>query len=83
MCFFFPEAVRSICFSLMYTTMHALHVRDGDIDVLVASYSDDCIRFLENDGAATPTFAINVVTTGADGAFTILGSDLDTDGDIE
>jgi hypothetical protein len=67
----------------MCTTMHASHDRDGDIDVLVASYSDDCIRFLENDGAATPTFTINVVTTGADGAFTILGSDLDTDGDIE
>jgi hypothetical protein len=53
------------------------------LDVLVASTSDDSIRYLESNGAAVPAFTTRVVTSVADGAYTVIGSDLDTDGDIE
>ena len=57
--------------------------RDGDLDVLVASTSDDSIRYLESNGAAVPAFTTRVVPSVADGAYTVIGSDLDTDGDVE
>ncbi len=65
--------------------------RDGDIDVVVASESDDKIAWHENDGAVVPGWTEHVLTvdpdaptTGAeglaDGARTVAVRDLNLDG---
>ncbi len=56
---------------------------DGDQDVISASLFDDKIAWYENDGAASPTFTLQTITTAANGAQRMMPSDLDSDGDID
>jgi VCBS repeat-containing protein len=57
---------------------------DGDIDVLSASYNDDTIAWYENDGnVANPGFTKRVITSVADGAWSVFAIDVDGDGDID
>ena len=56
---------------------------DGDVDVISASYTDDKVAWYENkDG--TGTFGPQqVVTSGADGAKSVVAADLDGDGNVD
>jgi Ca2+-binding RTX toxin-like protein len=61
---------------------------DGDMDVLSASTSavtgsssDDKIAWYENDG--NQNFTAHVISTAADGAFSVFAADVDGDGDID
>ena len=63
---------------------------DGDADVLSASQRDDKVAWYENltinlNGSASPgSFgAQQVITTSADGAFSVYATDLDGDGDAD
>ena len=56
---------------------------DGDIDVLSASRDDDKIAWYENKGQSDPTFDEHIITTNADGAFSVFAIDLDGDTDID
>ena len=69
---------------------------DGDIDVLSASRFDDKIAWYENlsaptpetlgdgCGATAPTFPTqSVISTNADGAWSVIAADVDGDGDID
>src|SRR5262245_8246989 len=57
--------------------------RDGDIDVLSASFSDDRIVFYENNGASPPGWSAFVISSTADGARSVYAADVDGDGDID
>ncbi len=57
--------------------------RDGDLDLVTASMFDDKIAWYENlDGAGTFGPQL-VVTTAANGARSVVASDLDGDGDLD
>jgi len=56
---------------------------DGDLDVLAASFDDDTVAWHENGGGIAPTFAKHVITSAADGARSVVGEDLDGDGDLD
>jgi hypothetical protein len=56
---------------------------DGDLDVLSASMNDDTVAWYENDGGVNPTFTERVITTNADGAFSVFTGDVDGDGDLD
>ncbi len=56
---------------------------DGDIDILSASQFDDKIAWYENDGNPDPSFTVRIVSTNADGAFSVYAADVDGDGDID
>ena len=57
---------------------------DGDMDVLSACRSADTILWYENDGASDPSWSTgNVITTDADGVYSIFVADLDGDGDLD
>lgn len=55
--------------------------RDGDMDVLSASVSDDTIAWHENDGLES--FTSHVITSAANGAADVVAADLDGDGDLD
>ena len=55
--------------------------RDGDLDVLSASWMDKTIAWYENDGDSPPAFSRHVITTAADGAYAVHVADVDGDGD--
>jgi len=57
--------------------------RDGDTDVLSASYLDDKIAWYENDGASSPTFTSHIVSTSADLARSVYAANVDGDGDLD
>jgi len=57
--------------------------KDGDLDIISASYLDDKIAWYENDGNIIPTFSTHVVSTAANGAVLVVAGDLDNDGDID
>ena len=57
--------------------------RDGDMDILSASYGDDTIAWYENNGAANPTWAAANIVTNADGAHSVFAADMDGDGDMD
>ena len=57
--------------------------KDGDLDIVSASYLDDKIAWYENDGNIIPTFSTHVVSTAANGAVLVVAGDLDSDGDID
>jgi len=54
---------------------------DGDPDILAASRDDDTLRWFENNGNSPPTFTEHVIATDATFAQSIVGADLDGDGD--
>ena len=56
---------------------------DGDLDVLSASYDDDKIAWYENDGGSPPAFTSHVITTDANGAWSVYAVDVDGDGDVD
>ena len=55
----------------------------GNIDILSASQGSDKIAWYENDGGSPPTFTERVISTTADGAFSVFATDLDGDGDTD
>ncbi len=56
---------------------------DGDTDVLSASLFDDKIAWYESDGGSPPTFTERVISTTADGAFSVFARDVNGDGDTD
>ena len=56
---------------------------DGDMDVVTASRSNDTIAWLENDGAAVPSFTAHDIATNADLALGVYVADMDGDGDMD
>ncbi|MGE0696738.1 MAG: FG-GAP-like repeat-containing protein [Pirellulales bacterium] len=54
---------------------------DGDMDVLSASYTDDTIRWHENDGARN--FTAHTISSTANGAERVFAADVDGDGDTD
>ena len=57
--------------------------KDGDMDVLSASYDDDKIAWYENDGASPPVWTEHVISMVADGALSVYAADVDGDGDLD
>nr|WP_245210927.1 FG-GAP-like repeat-containing protein [Prochlorococcus marinus] len=66
---------------------HGIHVddmdADGDMDIVIASFTDDTVRWYENNGAADPTWSAANIATSIDGARDIEVLDLDKDGDLD
>ncbi|NER36457.1 MAG: hypothetical protein F6J93_21145 [Oscillatoria sp. SIO1A7] len=56
--------------------------RDGDLDVLSASFSDEKIAWYENNGGGT-FGAQQIISSNADGAGSVYATDLDNDGDLD
>ncbi len=57
---------------------------DGDLDVLSASEEDDKIAWYENDGTpAVGPWTGRVISTTANGAFSVYTADVDGDGDVD
>ena len=56
---------------------------DGDVDVLSASWNDDKIAWYESDGASPPSFTERVISTAANGAWSVFATDLDGDEDTD
>ncbi len=56
--------------------------RDGDLDVISASYGDNTIAWYENGGNGG-SWTERVITTLADGAWDVFTADLDNDGDLD
>jgi hypothetical protein len=64
------------------TSVYAVDVdRDGDMDVLSASYRDDKIAWYENDG--NQSFTAHTVSTTPNLPVSVHAADLDGDGDID
>ncbi len=57
--------------------------RDGDTDVLSASFNDDKIAWYESDGGSPPSFTEHVISTAAVLITAVFATDLDRDGDID
>lgn len=55
---------------------------DGDLDVVVASYNDDTVSWLENDGTLA-NWTRRVISAGAGGANDVVLGDFDRDGDLD
>ncbi len=56
--------------------------KDGDNDILVGSFTDDAVRWYENDGSGTfTTPASSLISTAGDGVASVYSIDLDKDGD--
>lgn len=58
---------------------------DGDSDLVAALANSDSVRWHKNLGGTPPSFDPTpiVLTTGADGAWSVATGDLDADGDID
>ena len=56
---------------------------DGDMDLISASVYDDKIALYKNNGSVNPIFTEEVVSTNADGAYDVIATDLDNDGDMD
>jgi hypothetical protein len=56
---------------------------DGDMDVLSASGSDDKIAWYENTDGAGTFGAQKIISTAADGAWSVYATDMDGDGDMD
>lgn len=56
---------------------------DGDLDVIVATFNDNTISWLENDGAENPVFTKNIISTTATGAQWVRVGDLNGDGFLD
>jgi len=57
--------------------------RDGDLDVLSASYTNYGVEWYENDGATPPSFTRRGISLPTDGAYSIVVADIDGDGDAD
>ncbi len=65
------------------TSVHTADLdKDGDLDILSASFNDDKIAWYENDGAGN-FGEQGIISTEADGATSIHTADLDKDGDLD
>ena len=58
-------------------------MHDGDMDIVIASFTDDTVRWFENDGAANPSWSATTISTELDGARQVEVFDLDEDGDLD
>ncbi|MFK8007683.1 MAG: T9SS type A sorting domain-containing protein [Saprospiraceae bacterium] len=56
---------------------------DGDMDVISASVGDDKIAWYENTDGQGNFSDQNIISTSADGAYSVHSSDLDGDGDMD
>ncbi|MBO8234154.1 hypothetical protein HA151_06450 [Prochlorococcus marinus XMU1419] len=56
---------------------------DGDMDIVVASFTDDTVRWYENNGEADPTWSAANIATSIDGARDVEVLDIDKDGDLD
>lgn len=56
---------------------------DGNIDILAASFFDNTLAWYENDGSAVPNFTIQVITTSASEASSVVVADIDGDNDLD
>jgi len=56
---------------------------DGDVDVLAASYDDDKIAWYENTDGAGSFGSQQIISTAADGAWSVFAADVDGDGDLD
>ena len=56
---------------------------DGDLDIIAADEGGDAIHWLENNGAANPSFTVNSLASSVDGPWHIFPIDLDQDGDMD
>ena len=56
---------------------------DGDVDVLSASLADDTIALYENLDGSGGSWSYHEISTAADGATSVLGIDIDGDGDVD
>ena len=54
---------------------------DGDMDVQSASLNDDTVAWYENSSGDGSTWVKRVISTNANGAFSVRAADLDGDGD--
>lgn len=54
---------------------------DGDIDIVSASFGDDMIAWHENTNGHGTFSTLHVISTEADGAWSVFTADLDGDGD--
>ena len=52
---------------------------DGDLDIIAADEGGDAIHWLENDGAANPSFTVNSLASSVDGPWALFPIDLDQD----
>ena len=59
------------------------HGRDGDMDIVSASHTDNTIAWYENNGAADPTWTAADIATSAAGAIYVFAADIDGDGDMD
>jgi len=66
------------------TSVYAADVDgDGDVDVLSSSELDNKIAWYENDGGSPPVFTDHIITTSANGAYSVYAADIDGDGDLD
>ena len=56
---------------------------DGDTDVLSASRDDDTVAWYENLDGSGGSFSTHVITTSADGPWSVFAIDMDGDGDTD
>jgi hypothetical protein len=56
---------------------------DGDLDVLSASRDDDKIAWYENTDGVGSFGAQQLISTAADGAWSVFAADVDADGDLD
>ncbi len=56
---------------------------DGDGDVLTASYNDDTIAWYENTNGLGSFGSIQIISTNANGAYSVYATDIDNDGDLD
>ncbi len=56
---------------------------DGDLDIVTASYDDDSVAWLDNDGQAPPSFTYRLISNTVNGANDVATVDLDGDGDLD
>jgi hypothetical protein len=57
--------------------------RDGDLDVLCASYGDDRVSWYENTAGDGSSWVFHTVSNGVSGAISVFASDVDRDGDLD
>jgi hypothetical protein len=80
---FGAQQVISTAADLAFTVFAADLDADGDLDALSASVNDDKIAWYENTDGAGSFGAQQVISTAADGAWSVFAADVDGDGDLD